>query len=307
VASPQADLDTKEEKVEDPSPLETKPDIEPETPKTVLSSTLHTEPKTIMLATVNPSSESPISETTSTISSHISLEEGGTSHGDLSNTIRNQTTEKLLPEADPATTGHYNGLSPKHNAIESNVLKTATNSTSTAIEIRSNISYVEAVQAARLSPAKQGRSLSPTVLSSSSQVRIEEGDSSQTKPTKTPTTPLRGALEAQSKDIMMAELKDMKIVCPVISVFLCYPLHPITSHATFLIPTFIHYNAMIRITSRLRFVVVFPPVTKLSPSAGNSPETDEIGRSFKGLTVWSLTTLFLTYATNQITNTVCVR
>jgi hypothetical protein len=283
-ASPQAVLNTKEEeKVEDPLPVETKSDIEPETPEIVPRSTLHTEPKT--MTTVNPSPENSISEITSTISSHVSLEKGGTSHGDLSNTIRNHPTEKLLPEADPVTTAHYNGLSPNHDAIESNVLKTASGSTSNAIESRSNISYVEAVQAARLSPEEQARSLCPNLLSSSSQARTEEGDSSQTKPTKPPTTPFREPLESQSKDIMKAELKAMKIVGPVISVFLCYPLHPITSHATFIIPTFIHYNATIRITSHLQFVIVFPSVTKLSPSAGNCPETDEIGGSFQGLTV----------------------
>lgn len=281
-----AGLNAKEDKkVPDPLAVEIKSGTEPSmvtgVPKAILNSTLRAEPKMIMRATIKPSSKTSPSGINSTLSSHVSLNEGGTSQTDLSNTTDTQPTE-FLQEVDAVTIpNHSNCLSPKHDNIGSNILNAVADPTSNAIESRSDISYVETAQAARLSPREQNRGFSPSLLSSSSRVRSEEGGSSQTKHAR----PLRGPSEFQSKDIMMVELKAMKIVGPAVYVFLCYALHLIKSNATFLVSTSIYYNSMTCTASYLHPVTDVPSVTKHSPSTGNCPKAYEIGGGFKRLKV----------------------
>lgn len=108
-------------------------------------------------------------------------------------------------------------ISKEHGVI---VSKMATAASVILIESVSNISSLEPDESSRVSSQWQDKVILSTITSSS-QVKVKEGDPHQTMETKKPSSLCNEPVDgSHNKDIMMTELKAMKIVSQIVPFFL---------------------------------------------------------------------------------------
>ena len=185
--------------------------IIPKTLKTGVGDGLCTEAMLKVPDKVKPPLGSLDSEMMDSQTIRVSSDERSVSHVNVPRISEIELAENPLVEVDmPATTVEAGSMSPINDQTIINESKMAT-SPPNPIESVTNLSRLEADEASPISSEKQDTSIASTG-SSSPHVKTQEGNSTHTKQMKPPSTPFKGPVPSQNNDIMVTELKAMKIV-----------------------------------------------------------------------------------------------